>query len=110
MSRDEKPPFARRAAISIGKLRDVAPARITGTITALGPYSLEVSGLTGHASVGDRIEMRATGRQMVAEIIAFRRGVANAVPFGMVEGLRRLEEDPASVFAKFPDVWVVANR
>ena len=28
----------------------------------------------------------------------------------MIAGLTRLEEDPASVFAKFPDVWIIAQR
>jgi SAM-dependent methyltransferase len=28
----------------------------------------------------------------------------------MIEGLTRLEEDPASVFVKFPDMWVIAQR
>jgi len=28
----------------------------------------------------------------------------------MIAGLTRLEEDPASVFAKFPDVWIIASR
>jgi SAM-dependent methyltransferase len=28
----------------------------------------------------------------------------------MIDGLTRLEEDPASVFVKFPDMWVIAQR
>jgi hypothetical protein len=27
-----------------------------------------------------------------------------------LEGLTRLEEDPTSVLAKFPDVWIIARR
>jgi len=28
----------------------------------------------------------------------------------MIEGLRALENDPASVMMRFPDVWVMARR
>jgi len=27
----------------------------------------------------------------------------------MVEGLKRLEDDPSSVLVKFPDVWAIAR-
>jgi len=28
----------------------------------------------------------------------------------LIEGLKSLEENPASILAKFPDVWLIATR
>jgi flagellum-specific ATP synthase len=87
-SREAKGPCAGRAAASVEQLRDLAPARIRGRLTALSPHSLEISGLAGHSSVGDRIIIHAGQKPLLAEIVAFRKEVAKAVPFGITEGIR----------------------
>ena len=52
-----------------------------------------------------RLTAEATGP------LALNRGILTEAEVGeMIDGLTRLEEDPASVLVKFPDMWVIAQR
>jgi ubiquinone/menaquinone biosynthesis C-methylase UbiE len=52
-----------------------------------------------------RLTAEATGP------LARDRGLLSENEVGeMIDGLRRLEEDPESVLVKFPDMWVIAQR
>lgn len=72
-----------RAALS-----DIVPARVEGVLTGVGGLAVEIAGLTGLTSVGDRIALSARGRQdILAEIVGFHGGVAQALPFEAADGL-----------------------
>ncbi len=72
-----------RAALS-----ELVPARVEGTLVGVGGLAVELTGLTGVTSVGDRIALAARGRgEVLAEIVGFRGGRAQALPFAAADGL-----------------------
>lgn len=61
---------------------------IQGQVTSLAGLALEISGFAGHIAVGDQVNIVARdGSPVPAEIIGFRDGLAQAMPFGTLEGL-----------------------
>jgi flagellum-specific ATP synthase len=77
-----------RAAASSAALRSLAPLRLEGRVSALSGLTVDVDGLASHLSVGDRITLKARdGRPVPAEIVAFRQGRAQAMPFAPLDGL-----------------------
>jgi flagellar biosynthesis/type III secretory pathway ATPase len=72
----------------ISMLRQHPPLTINGRIEALTRTAFEIAGLAGHVMIGDRVFVRTGGEQdLVAEIVAFRKGMATAAPLGQTEGL-----------------------
>jgi flagellum-specific ATP synthase len=61
---------------------------VEGTLVGISGLAVEVAGLTGVASVGDRFALIARdGGNVLAEIIGFRGGNAQALPFAAADGL-----------------------
>ena len=51
---------------------------------------VDIDGLGGHVSVGDRLVLAARdGHDIPAEIVGFRNGLAQAMPFAALDGLGR---------------------
>ena len=77
-----------RTARVTARMRLVTPVCIEGRVRALSGLSVEIGGLNGLVSVGDRILLtRRDGRQTQAEIIAFQEGTARALLFGGTDGI-----------------------
>jgi flagellum-specific ATP synthase len=68
-------------------LQEIAPLHLEARIVGLSGLVIDIDGLGGHASVGDRLLLTARdGRRMPAEIVGFRHGLAQAMPFGSLDG------------------------
>jgi len=83
-----QPGFAERAAAASLALRQLPPFRLEGRVVSLSGIGVEVAGLAGHLSIGDRLSLQARdGRNIAAEIVGFRAGLAQALTFSPMEGL-----------------------
>ena len=77
-----------RAASCRAMLRRIPSLRLAGRVTGVSGLVLEISGLTGQVSVGDHLALETRdGRQVAAEVVGFRGGQAQALPFEPVEGI-----------------------
>jgi flagellum-specific ATP synthase len=77
-----------RAAACIARLHDIAPLQVEGRVSGLSGLVIDIDGLAGHVAVGDRLLL--VGRSSAgipAEIIGFRQGMAQAMPFAALDGL-----------------------
>ncbi len=62
--------------------------RVEGRVTGLSGLVVDVDGLSGLLSVGDRLTLAARdGHAVPAEIVGFRGGLAQAMPFASLDGL-----------------------
>jgi flagellum-specific ATP synthase len=62
--------------------------RLEGCVTGLSGLVIDIDGLGGHVSVGDRVILAARdGHRVPAEIVGFRNGLAQAMPFSALDGL-----------------------
>ena len=69
-------------------LSELDAARVEGVLVGVSGLAVEVAGLTGVASVGDRIALATRGGgDILAEIVGFRGGLAQALPFAAADGL-----------------------
>jgi flagellum-specific ATP synthase len=90
-----------RSAACSATLREIAPLRLEGRIAGMSGLVIDVDGLSGHVSVGDRLLVAARdGHGIAAEIIGFRNGLAQAMPFGALDGLG---PGSAALFQRYPD-------
>ncbi|HEY6441117.1 MAG TPA: FliI/YscN family ATPase [Acetobacteraceae bacterium] len=77
-----------RGAAGRAGLRDIAPLQIEGRVSGLSGLVVDIDGLSGHVCVGDRLLLAARdGHDIPAEIVGFRQGLAQAMPFGALDGL-----------------------
>ncbi len=77
-----------RAAAARAGLRDIAPLLIEGRVSGLSGLVVDIDGLSGHVCVGDGLLLAARdGHNIPAEIVGFRQGLAQAMPFGALDGL-----------------------
>lgn len=77
-----------RTAACRARLHDIAPLRLEGRIAGLSGLVVDIDGLSGHVSVGDRLLLAARhGQEIPAEVVGFRHGLAQAMPFGSLDGL-----------------------
>ena len=61
---------------------------LEGRVAGLSGLAVDIDGLGGHVSVGDRLLLAARdGHGIPAEIVGFRHGLAQAMPFGALDGL-----------------------
>ena len=79
-----------RAGACRQRLQEISSVQLLGRIAGLSGLLVEIGGLNGCVSVGDRVFLlrRSDTEQGVpAEIVSFRRGLAQAMPFGELDGL-----------------------
>jgi flagellum-specific ATP synthase len=81
-------PLVERAAGYSAKLRDIAPWQVGGRVTGLSGLVVDIDGLAGHVAVGDHLVLEPRdGGGIPAEIVGFRQGLAQAMPFSALDGL-----------------------
>jgi flagellum-specific ATP synthase len=69
-------------------LRHITPLDISGSIVSVSGLVAEISGLSGQVFVGDQLLLRGRDEASVrAEVVGFRDNLAQALPFGSLEGL-----------------------
>lgn len=77
-----------RANTAAARMRVCQPARIEGRVGGVSGLMVDIDGLNGLVSIGDRIAL--TGRDdrpVPAEIVGFRDNRAQAMPFGGLDGI-----------------------
>ena len=80
--------LAERAADCSAGLHDIAALQIEGCVRGLSGLVIDIDGLAGHVAVGDRLLLAGrNGAGMPAEIVGFRQGMAQAMPFAALDGL-----------------------
>lgn len=61
---------------------------VQGRVTAIQGMLVEIGGVQGHLSVGDRCELKGRGGRIVpCEIVGFRDGHALGMPFSSLDGI-----------------------
>jgi flagellum-specific ATP synthase len=79
--------LSQRAAVCLAQLRQVDALRVQGRIANLSGLIADVDGLSGQVTVGDRLDLQARdGRSIPAEIVGFRGGLVQAMPFATRDG------------------------
>src|SRR3984957_16681339 len=69
-------------------LRGITPLAVSGSIVSVSGLVVEIAGLSGQVFVGDQLLLSGRdGASMRAEVAGFRDGLAQALPFGSLEGL-----------------------
>ena len=69
-------------------LRAVTPLAVSGRIISVSGLVVEVAGLTGQVFVGEQLRLYGRdGASIRAEVAGFRDGIAQALPFGSLDGL-----------------------
>ena len=80
--------FTARAATCAATLRGIPSLRLAGRVSGVSGLVIDIDGLAGHVSVGDRLLLEARdGRSVQAEIVGFRADHAQAMPFDALDGL-----------------------
>jgi flagellum-specific ATP synthase len=80
--------LAERASDCRNLLVNLPVLAIQGRISGISGLVVDIDGLAGHVSVGDCLELQARdGTETSAEIVGFRSGLAQAMPFGELHGL-----------------------
>src|SRR5579863_727222 len=81
-------PLLERAAACSANLRDIAPWQVGGRVIGLSGLVIDIDGLAGHVAVGDHLLLEPRdGGGIPAEIVGFRQGLAQAMPFSALDGL-----------------------
>ena len=84
----QQPRFAVTAAQACARLDGLSAESVRGEVAALSGLAVELRGLAGHLSVGDRLALRPRDRVPVAaEVVGFRDGLAQALAFGPLDGI-----------------------
>ena len=69
-------------------LRDITPLTVSGRIVSVSGLVVDVAGLAGQAFVGDQLLLYGRDDASVrAEVVGFHDGLAQALPFGPLNGL-----------------------
>ncbi|HET7881014.1 MAG TPA: flagellar protein export ATPase FliI [Acetobacteraceae bacterium] len=90
-----------RVSAACARLHGVAQFRLEGRVAGLSGLIVDIDGLAGHAGVGDRLLLTGRdGKIVPAEIVGFRHGQAQAMPFGSLDGLG---PGAAALFPVMPD-------
>ena len=62
--------------------------RLFGRVTSVSGLMVEIAGVERHLSIGDRCDLDSRdGRSVPCEVVGFRGGRAQAMPFGTLEGI-----------------------
>ena len=77
-----------RFAAARGRIGSLGSVRLGGTVGEISGLSARVDGLSTLLAVGDRINIQGRdGRKVVSEIVGFRGGGGQVMPFGALDGL-----------------------
>lgn len=69
-------------------MAELPQVTLNGTVTGVSTLAVDVTGLSHHLCVGDRLSLRPhTGKETIAEIVGFHGGIAQAMSFGPLDGL-----------------------
>lgn len=80
--------LSERASVASDAIRRISCTRLEGGVSALSGLLVEVAGLAGQLSVGDRLDLvTRDGAAVPAEVVGFQAGVARAMAFGPLDGL-----------------------
>jgi flagellum-specific ATP synthase len=80
--------FVARAASCCTALSRIPTLRLAGRVAGISGLVVDIDGLAGHVSVGDRLVLEARdGHGVPAEIVGFRSDLAQAMPFDSLDGL-----------------------
>lgn len=94
----------------INELERLPVHRVYGRVSAVQGLLIEVSGVQGNLSVGDRCNIIARDdRKVTCEVVGFRDGRALLMPFGALEGVglgcrAEIGESQPSIFPE--DAWL----
>jgi flagellum-specific ATP synthase len=80
--------LAIRMAACCAAFSRIPPVRLAGRVAGVAGLIVDIDGLAGHVSIGDRLLLETRdGRAVPAEIVGFRGDLAQAMPFEAIEGL-----------------------
>ncbi len=80
--------LSRKIQSCAGVLRTITPIAVNGCIASVSGLVVEIAGLSGQVFVGDQLLLYGRGGTFVqAEVAGFRDGLAQALPFGSLDGL-----------------------
>ncbi len=83
-----KPGVAERLRQAEAVLANPSPGHVQGKVVGVSGLSVDVVGLSAHASIGDRIAMYARhGQPVLAEVVGFRGPAVRAMVFGALDGI-----------------------
>ena len=72
----------------IGDLNRLPESIVFGSVAGIQGMLVEIAGVQGNLSVGDRCDIVARGAELVpCEVVGFRAGSALAMPFGALDGV-----------------------
>ena len=72
----------------IAELRRIPDYRVVGRVTAVLGLLVEIGGVEGALSVGDRCKVkRRDGKAVICEVVGFRNERALLMPFGILDGI-----------------------
>ncbi len=96
--------------VLLAELSRIPPLRICGRVKAVQGMLVEIGGIEGYLSVGDRCNVIGRdGRRVACEVVGFRDGRALAMPFGSLEGIGLdsvAEVGPSNTVAYPHDEWL----
>ncbi len=77
-----------RSEQASARLRGLSPLRLQGRVGGIAGLMVDIDGLDGLVSIGDRLLLSGrTDRRIEAEIVGFRDGRAQAMPFAALDGI-----------------------
>ena len=72
----------------LNELDKLPTHHVFGSVSGVQGLLIEVAGVQGNLSIGDRCNIHARdGRKVVSEVVGFRDGKALLMPFGALEGI-----------------------
>ena len=72
----------------VAELRRIPDYRVVGRVTAVLGLLVEIGGVEGALSVGDRCKVkRRDGKTVICEVVGFRNERALLMPFGILDGI-----------------------
>ncbi len=72
----------------IGDLNRLPESTVFGSVSGIQGMLVEIAGVQGNLSVGDRCDIVARGAALIpCEVVGFRSGSALAMPFGSLDGV-----------------------
>ena len=77
-----------RLATAKSALQGLRPYEVAGRVNAITGLALDLEGVAGHLSIGDRVWITAkTGLSVQSEAFGFHDGLTRAMTFGVLDGI-----------------------